>query len=68
MIDMLAQLEPATKLSWKAYTPSAQIDWLHGEKRELISEEQEFYSSGPRNIIPQAIFSVEEYLWNQVGW
>ena len=68
MIEMLAQLEPATTISWKHFIPGAQIDWLHGERKDLISDEQVFYSSGPSNIIPQAIFSIEEYLWDQNGW
>lgn len=65
---MLAQLEPQTTLFWIGFTPAAQIDWLHGERKEPISEEQVFYRSGPTNIIPQAIFNIETYLWEQSGW
>lgn len=68
MIQMLDQLEPATKLSWGAYTPSAQIDWLHGEKRQLISQDQVIPSSGPASVIPSAVFSLVTYPWEVVGW
>lgn len=68
MINMLDQLEPAVKLSWGAYTPAAQIDWLHGEKRELISTDQIAPSNGPVSVIPSAVFSLETYPWEVAGW
>lgn len=70
MIEMQEQLDPAVKLQWKFYTPAAQIDWLHGENKVLASEDQIFPSSGPRTVIPTAIFSVvtSVYSWTEAQW
>jgi hypothetical protein len=72
MIEMQEQLEPSTTLSWKFYTPAAQVDWLHSEKRELESEDQIAPSSGPRTVIPTAIFTISgvsgTYTWTEVQW
>lgn len=68
MIEMQEQLEPSTTLAWKFYTPAAQVDWLHTEKRELESEDQIAPSKGPRTVIPTAVFSIESYEWTQSEW
>ena len=70
MIEMQEQLDPAVKLQWKFYPPAAQIDWLHGENKVLASEDQIFPSSGPRTVIPTAIFSVVTgtYTWTEAQW
>lgn len=68
MINLLEQLEPATKLTWTHYSPAAQIDWLHGENKENISSDQIAPSRGPASIIPSAVFTIETYLWDLVEW
>lgn len=70
MIEMQEQLEPSTTLSWKFHTPATQIDWLHSEKRELDSEDQIAPSSGPRTVIPTAVFTVTSgtYTWTEAQW
>jgi hypothetical protein len=70
MIEMQEQLDPAVKLQWKFYPPAAQIDWLHGENKVLASEDQIFPSSGPRTVIPTAIFNVVTgtYTWTEAQW
>ena len=70
MIEMQEQLEPSTTLSWKFYTPAAQIDWLHGENKVLESEDQIAPSSGPRTVVPTAIFTVVSavYSWTEAQW
>jgi hypothetical protein len=70
MIEMQEQLEPTTKLQWKFYTPAAQIDWLHGENKILGSEDQIVPSSGPRTVIPTAVFTVVSaiYSWTEAQW
>jgi hypothetical protein len=73
MIEMQEQLEPSTTLAWKFYTPAAQVDWLHSEKRELESEDQIAPSSGPRTVIPTAIFTISgggtgTYTWTEAQW
>jgi len=68
MIEMQEQLEPSTTLSWKFFTPAAEVGWLHTERRELESEDQLAPSKGPRTVIPSAIFSIEVYDWTLVEW
>lgn len=68
MIQLLDRLEPAVKIKWAAYTMLAQIDWLHSGKRELASPDQAYPSSGPGTISPQAIFNIDIYEWDSVGW
>lgn len=72
MIEMQEQIGPSTTLSWKFYTPAAQIDWLHGENKELESEDQIVPSSGPRTVIPTAIFTITgvagNYTWTEAQW
>ena len=68
MIELLERLEPAAKINWATYVFPAQVDWLHSGKRVLENSDQVYPSSGPSTIIPQAIFSVEIYNWETVGW
>lgn len=68
MIELLDRLEPAAKINWATYTMAAQIDWLHSGKRELEGPEQVYPSSGPGTIVPQAIFNIDTYEWDSVGW
>jgi hypothetical protein len=68
MIELLDRLEPAAKIDWAPYTMSAQIDWLHSDKRVLENPDQVYPSSGPSTIIPQAIFTIVNYVWESVGW
>lgn len=68
MIELLDRLEPDASISWGSYVFSAQIDWLHSDKRVLESPDQVYPSSGPRTIVPTAIFSVETYEWDLVAW
>lgn len=68
MIVLQEKLESEVLVNWAVYKPIAQIGWLHAEQRDLITEDQVFPSSGPRSVIPTAIFSIEEYLWEQVQW
>ena len=68
MIELLERLEPNAKIEWASYSLPAQIDWLHSDKRVLENPDQIYPSSGPRTITPTAIFTVETYLWDSVGW
>lgn len=68
MIELLDRLEPAAKISWATYTLPAQVDWLHSDRRVLENPDQVYPSSGPSTIVPTAIFSVEIYRWETVGW
>ena len=68
MITLLDRLDPAAKISWGSYTLPAQVDWLHSDKRVLDNPDQVYPSSGPSTIIPTAIFSVQTYSWDSVGW
>lgn len=68
MIELLGQLDPAVNVSWAVYNMPVQVDWLHSGKRELGSIEQVYPSSGPGTVVPTAIFSIETYSWDTVGW
>jgi hypothetical protein len=68
MIELLDRLEPAAKISWATYTLPAQVDWLHSDRRVLENPDQVYPSSGPSTIVPTAIFNVEIYRWETVGW
>jgi hypothetical protein len=60
MITMLDLLPPSTTISYVNYIPATQVDWMHSSKREWISEEQYYPSSGPASVIPTAIFTIVE--------
>lgn len=68
MITMQPQIEPSTTLSWKFYTPTTFVGWLHTEKRDLQDEDQIAPSKGPATVIPSAVFSIESYIWQEVEW
>ena len=58
MITMLDQLPP-----------SVEIEWLHGEKRDFTSEEQANVASGPRTVIPTAVFTIGDlHFWEEAVW
>lgn len=46
--------------------PSAEIGWLHAEK--IISKDQIVPSSGTRSVIPTAVYSLAEYVWESSQW
>jgi hypothetical protein len=68
MIVLQELLEPTTKVDWAIYKPPVKIGWLHAEQRDLSSPEQRYPATGPRTVIPTAVFSLEEYLWEAVEW
>ena len=68
MITFQNQLEPSVKLTWVHYKAPAEIDWLHSERRELISDEQVLPSERPREIPLSAIFNIDEYIWTEARW
>lgn len=70
MITMQDQLEPAVRIDYAAYVPAVIIDWLHGEKRELYSQDQIVPSNGPTNVIPTAVFTIggQQYDWDLTEW
>lgn len=68
MIVLQELLESTTKVDWAVYKPPARVGWLHAEQRDLISPDQRYPATGLRTVIPTAVFSVEEYLWEVVEW
>jgi hypothetical protein len=48
--------------------PAAKIDWLHTEQRAL--KDQAYSATGPRTVIPTAIFTVSAATetWEAVEW
>ncbi|MGA1773151.1 MAG: hypothetical protein ACO387_03475 [Flavobacteriaceae bacterium] len=68
MITFQEQLGPEASLTWLHYTAPAQIDWLHTERRELITDEQRLPAEKPREIPLSAIFTVGYYEWEEVDW
>lgn len=68
MIQLLERLEPEVKVSWTTYSIPSQVDWLHSGKRILENPEQVYPSSGPASIIPTAVFNINTYDWDSVGW
>lgn len=68
MIVLQELIEPTTKVDWAIYEPPAQIGWLHAEQRDLISTDQRYPATGPRTVIPTAVFTLEDYVWEQVEW
>jgi hypothetical protein len=68
MIVLQELLQPTTTVDWAVYKSPAKIGWLHAEQRDLTSPDQRYPATGPRTVIPTAVFSVEEYLWEVVEW
>lgn len=68
MITLQEQLEPVTTLELLHYTFPTVIDWLHSERRELITDEQKVPSTKLRETPLSAIFNVNSYEWTGVEW
>jgi hypothetical protein len=68
MIVLQDLLEPDTKIDWAIYKPLVQIGWLHAEQKDLTSPDQRFPATGPRTVIPTAVFNIDTYRWDVVEW
>jgi hypothetical protein len=58
--DPVQTIDNNIRIGLTTYSRPLTIDWFHSERGQLISQEQVFPSSGPRNIIPEAVFTIPQ--------